>query len=223
MRTSSCSWARAWRRRTWPSRACGGGCPCTNTSSRAPGSHRDSHPHAAISCRGRGRRAARRARARRAASRRRSPWSARAAPVLEERRDSGASTTQVTGGHDPLAEWAIQWDQLRFGHVLRRGSTTNIYRGRWHGDVMIHTFDGSDASTERRFWALVSSLSMIRHENIVLFMGACMAPPHLAIVTGVRRGMSLHQHTSSRGSIPYPSRVNIARQVGAPPLSAAPI
>ncbi|XP_069980907.1 uncharacterized protein [Penaeus vannamei] len=133
--------------------------------------------------------------------------------VLEERRDSGASTTQVTGGHDPLAEWAIQWDQLRFGHVLRRGSTTNIYRGRWHGDVMIHTFDGSDASTERRFWALVSSLSMIRHENIVLFMGACMAPPHLAIVTGVRRGMSLHQHTSSRGSIPYPSRVNIARQV----------
>lgn len=48
--------------------------------------------------------------------------------VLEERRDSGASTTQVTGGHDPLAEWAIQWDQLRFGHVLRRGSTTNIYR-----------------------------------------------------------------------------------------------
>lgn len=54
---------------------------------------------------------------------------------------------------------------------------------------------------------------MIRHENIVLFMGASMAPPNLAIVTGVRRGMSLHQHTSSRGSIPYPSRVNIARQV----------
>ncbi|XP_071537486.1 uncharacterized protein [Panulirus ornatus] len=133
--------------------------------------------------------------------------------VLEERRDSGSSTTQTATSHDPLAEWSISWDQLRFGHVLRRGSTTNIYRGRWHGDVMIHTFDGSDPTTERRFWELVSSLSMIRHENIVLFMGACMVPPNLAIVTGVRRGMSLHQHTTSRGSIPYPSRVNIARQV----------
>lgn len=78
---------------------------------------------------------------------------------------------------------------------------------------MIHTFDGTHATMERRFWELVASLSMIRHENIVLFMGASMAPPNLAIVTGVRRGMSLHQHTSSRGSIPYPSRVNIARQV----------
>ncbi|XP_045128726.1 kinase suppressor of Ras 2-like [Portunus trituberculatus] len=132
--------------------------------------------------------------------------------VLEERRDSGSSTT-AAAAHDPLAEWAIPWDQLRFGHVLRRGSTTNIYRGRWHGDVMIHTFDGTHGTTERRFWELVASLSMIRHENIVLFMGASMAPPNLAIVTGVRRGMSLHQHTSSRGSIPYPSRVNIARQV----------
>ncbi|XP_068207353.1 kinase suppressor of Ras 2-like [Palaemon carinicauda] len=133
--------------------------------------------------------------------------------VLEERRDSGSSTTQTATNHDPLAEWSIPRDQLYFGHVLRRGSTTNIYRGRWHGDVMIHTFDGSDPTTERRFWDLVGSLSMIRHENIVLFMGACMVPPNLAIVTGVRRGMSLHQHTTSRGSIPYPSRVNIARQV----------
>ncbi|XP_069946514.1 kinase suppressor of Ras 1-like [Cherax quadricarinatus] len=142
------------------------------------------------------------------------PVEVRVPPLVpEERRDSGGSTTQTATTHDPLAEWAISWDQLRFGHVLRRGSTTNIYRGRWHGDVMIHTFDGSDATTERRFWELVSSLSMIRHENIVLFMGACMLPPNLAIVTGVRRGMSLHQHTTSRGSIPYPSRVNIARQV----------
>lgn len=47
--------------------------------------------------------------------------------VLEERRDSGSSTT-AAAAHDPLAEWAIPWDQLRFGHVLRRGSTTNIYR-----------------------------------------------------------------------------------------------
>lgn len=87
---------------------------------------------------------------------------------------------------------------------------------------MIHTFDGTHATVERRFWELVASLSMIRHENIVLFMGASMAPPNLAIVTGVRRGMSLHQHTSSRGSIPYPSRVNIARQVSPPPQLPRP-
>lgn len=33
-----------------------------------------------------------------------------------------------------------------------------------------------------------------RHENLVLFMGACMKPPRLAIVTSMCKGMTLYTH-----------------------------
>lgn len=32
-------------------------------------------------------------------------------------------------------------------------------------------------------WFQVAMLKNTRHENLLLFMGACMKPPHLAIVT----------------------------------------
>ena len=78
---------------------------------------------------------------------------------------------------------------------------------------MIHTYDGDDEKTNREFQSLVHNLNLIRHENLVLFMGACNTAPNLAIVTGVRRGMSLHHHTTVRGSLTYPYRINIAKQV----------
>ena len=58
-----------------------------------------------------------------------------------------------------------------------------IYRGKWHGDVMIHTFKDVTEAKLSEFWKEVSKLSMIRHENVALFMGACVELPHLAVVT----------------------------------------
>lgn len=37
-----------------------------------------------------------------------------------------------------------------------------------------------------------------RHENLVLFMGACMKPPRLAIVTSLCKGMTLYTHIHLR-------------------------
>lgn len=37
-----------------------------------------------------------------------------------------------------------------------------------------------------------------RHENLVLFMGACMKPPRLAIVTSMSKGMTLYTHIHLR-------------------------
>lgn len=33
-----------------------------------------------------------------------------------------------------------------------------------------------------------------RHENLILFMGACMKLPRLAIVTSLANGMTLYRH-----------------------------
>lgn len=44
----------------------------------------------------------------------------------------------------------------------------------------------------------VATLKKTRHENLVLFMGACMRPPKLAIVTELCRGRTLYQELHVR-------------------------
>lgn len=61
-----------------------------------------------------------------------------------------------------------------------------IFRGRWHGDVMIHTFDMSGTESDRlmrSFLDDVRTLTKIRHENVALFMGASIEAPLVAVVT----------------------------------------
>ena len=49
--------------------------------------------------------------------------------VEEERRDSSSSTiTQHQESTELQPEWSIPYDQLRFGHLTRKGSTISIYR-----------------------------------------------------------------------------------------------
>lgn len=78
---------------------------------------------------------------------------------------------------------------------------------------MIHTFDGSDPSTGEKFDRLVNDLALIRHENVVLFMGACMASPQLAVVTGLRRSVSLYHHSLTRTPMSHAARLAVAKQV----------
>ncbi|VVC90852.1 unnamed protein product [Leptidea sinapis] len=44
----------------------------------------------------------------------------------------------------------------------------------------------------------VATFRKTRHENLVLFMGACMKPPRLAIVTSLCKGMTLFTHIHLR-------------------------
>jgi len=60
----------------------------------------------------------------------------------------------------------------------------------------------------------VSMLGLIRHENIVLFMGACIEPPNLAVVTSVRKGHTLYTHLHLRQStFHFSSKLSIAKQI----------
>jgi len=55
---------------------------------------------------------------------------------------------------------------------------------------------------------------MIRHENISLFMGACIESPNLAVITSARKGPSLYESIHiKRQSIYLPNKINIARQI----------
>lgn len=48
---------------------------------------------------------------------------------------------------------------------------SDVYRGRWHGDVILHQFKLQSSEEVGSFWSEVQSLSKLRHENLLLFMG----------------------------------------------------
>ena len=58
-----------------------------------------------------------------------------------------------------------------------------INRGHWHGEVLIHTFKDTQDNDISNFWDTIAQLCMVRHENIVLFMGACVDAPNLSVIT----------------------------------------
>jgi kinase suppressor of Ras 2 len=64
------------------------------------------------------------------------------------------------------------------------------------------------------FLGEVSRMSILRHENISLFMGACLEEPNLAVITSDLKGTSLYHNIHLvNDRLSMHSRVNIVRQV----------
>ena len=88
-----------------------------------------------------------------------------------------------------LKEWNIPLQNLQLGEMIGRGTIGTVYRGKWHGEVAVKRIDILDdnddngASFLRTFKREVATLPKLRHENLMLFMGASTKPPDLAIIT----------------------------------------
>ncbi|XP_067328109.1 kinase suppressor of Ras 1 [Anolis sagrei] len=93
-----------------------------------------------------------------------------------------------------LQEWDIPFEQIELGDPIGQGRWGKVYRGRWHGEVAIRLLeiDGNNQDHLKLFKKEVMNYRQTRHENVVLFMGACMNPPHLAIITSFCKGRTLH-------------------------------
>ncbi|XP_051971446.1 kinase suppressor of Ras 1-like [Xyrauchen texanus] len=93
-----------------------------------------------------------------------------------------------------LQEWDIPFEQLDMGELIGKGRWGRVHRGRWHGEVAIRLLeiDGNNQDHLKLFKKEVMNYRQTRHENVVLFMGACMAPPHLAIITSFCKGRTLY-------------------------------
>ncbi|XP_064092087.1 kinase suppressor of Ras 2-like isoform X3 [Macrobrachium nipponense] len=103
----------------------------------------------------------------------------------------------VSSVSQSLREWDIPYDELDRREVIGRGRFGIVYSGNWHGQVAIKELRMdyvNDEKTLEAFKAEVSTFRKTRHENLVLFMGACMKPPRLAIVTSLCKGRTLYQH-----------------------------
>eukprot|EP00210_Caulerpa_lentillifera_P007300 g6978.t1 len=75
--------------------------------------------------------------------------------------------------------------QLEFPR-LAVGSYGEVFKGTWNGtDVAVKKLLEQDVSSVmlEEFLSEVKIMKRLRHPNVLLFMGACMQPPNLAIVT----------------------------------------
>lgn len=86
----------------------------------------------------------------------------------------------------PFEEWNISYSELTVGTRVGIGFFGEVFRGIWNGtDVAIKVFLEQDLTAENMedFCNEISILSRLRHPNVILFLGACMTPPHLSMVT----------------------------------------
>lgn len=101
-----------------------------------------------------------------------------------------------------LREWDIPYDELVIEEEIGTGRFGTVFKGKWHGNVTIKRFNMDNVVDDRKaleaFQQEVATFRKTRHENLVLFMGACMKPPHLAIVTSLCKGLTLYTHIHHR-------------------------
>ncbi|XP_049911703.1 kinase suppressor of Ras 1-like isoform X3 [Epinephelus moara] len=111
-----------------------------------------------------------------------------------------------------LQEWDIPYEQLQLGELIGKGRWGKVHKGRWHGEVAIRLMeiDGNNQDHLKLFKKEVMNYRQTRHENVVLFMGACMAPPHLAIITSFCKGVTLYSVVRERGHM---LDINKTRQI----------
>lgn len=119
-----------------------------------------------------------------------------------ESREFDPDGTRGHGGflrQNSLREWDIPFNELDVGTVIGKGRFGTVFRSIWHGEVAVKMLDMDHGGTPETqinqltaFKSEVANFRKTRHDNLVLFMGACMRPPHLAIVTSLCRGKTLH-------------------------------
>lgn len=85
----------------------------------------------------------------------------------------------------------IRPEQLVFGPKLGAGGSAQVYRGSWNGhEVAIKKISGVAHLEEMT--KEINAMRRLRHPRLVRFMGACIQPPLLLVVTEFVSGGSLH-------------------------------
>ncbi|VAI45800.1 unnamed protein product [Triticum turgidum subsp. durum] len=145
----------------------------------------------------------------------------------------------------PFEEWHIGFSEIAVGTRVGIGFFGEVFRGIWNGtDVAIKVFLEQDLTMENMedfcneisilrfsysfaaisvilavlfsYYFLFLIFSRLRHPNVILFLGACMKPPHLSLVTEYMEMGSLYYliHTSGQKSkISWRRRLKMLRDI----------
>ena len=100
-----------------------------------------------------------------------------------------------------LGDFRFKYAELEFNQLISSSPRTRVHSGKcqvW--DVNIHSYSPRNDEEVHDWLAEVRRLTHIRHENIVLYMGACVEPPKFAIVTSLLKVESVYAHTVIQGA-----------------------
>jgi len=87
----------------------------------------------------------------------------------------------------------IRPEQITYGQSIGAGGSASVYRGTWNSlEVAVKKISGLNHLEEMK--KEINALRRLRHPRLVRFMGACIQPPQLLVVTEFMAGGSLHDH-----------------------------
>lgn len=122
-------------------------------------------------------------------------------PVRLDSTEDGDSGNWPRQNSLSLKEWDIPYGDLQMLEKIGQGRFGTVHRALWHGSVAVKLLKEDYLDDEHMLEAFkseVANFKKTRHENLVLFMGACMNPPYLAIVTSLCKGNTLYTHIHTR-------------------------
>jgi len=120
---------------------------------------------------------------------------AEARDVLEERPAAAPALCKAGLQLDPMEQ--IRFSELQFLSHLGSGEFGQVCRGCWKGkEVAIKELFWDDLGKPeailKDLLKEIESFRHLRHKRLVSFLGACLEPPHLCLVTEYMPGGSLH-------------------------------
>lgn len=141
---------------------------------------------------------------------------------------SGDSRLRAAAEAIQYEDWAVDFNLLEIGEKLGTGSTGRLFKGTYLSqDVAIKIMEideyssGTDSDTHRSTPASerlqiykqeVSIMRLVRHKNVVQFIGACSKWPKLCIVTELMAGGSVRDLLDSRvGGLDLASAIKLLR------------
>jgi serine/threonine protein kinase len=111
----------------------------------------------------------------------------------------------------------VQADELVFGESLGSGSFGAVYKGTYRGQKVAikQLFEqGLQSHVLKELEKEIKSLSQVRHERLVAFIGACMTPGKLCIVTELMEYGSLYELVHVRKErVDQPTKIRLCAEI----------
>ena len=116
-------------------------------------------------------------------------------------------------GFDGSAPWAIQFKKINIvGKSIGQGNFAKVYKGTYRGkEVAVKKLLIKTMANEirRQFEAEVGIMNLLRHPNLVMFIGASVVPPNFCIITEFCSNGSLYEFLRVKGVVKWESRIKI--------------
>lgn len=134
-------------------------------------------------------------------------------PVAQALSSSSSTDVILPGdGERQHFPWEVDFDEIEILEKIGQGGFGVVYKGLWRGTtVAVKKLiqEEMDDSSYQEFLKEIETMSKLRHPQIVLFLGACLTPPHICILTEFLERGNLAEVLRDR-KLPWRTKVSMA-------------